>query len=209
MCAPAAVLIPLIGLGVQGGAAVASNASARGAAGRSQAEQDRFNAAVHASATENTRMALQDLDARSVEEMLSAAQQQDVNTRQGNSIRSTSIVAAGEAGVTGNSVDELLNDVQAQTSRNKQTITANENITQAQIQRDREQAIAQGKSQYDSAQKTQINKPSPLSPILQIAGATLNTVDYLQGRTAGLDKTPNIQPAIKASSHMSDYVLGA
>ncbi len=187
MCAPAAVLIPLIGLGVQGGAAVASTASARGAAGRSQSEQARFNDAVHASATENTRQALQDLDARAVEDMLATAQQQDQNTRQGNSIKSTAIVAAGEAGVAGNSVDELLNDVQAQTTRNKQAISTNENITQAQLQRDREQAIAQGKSQYNSTQNTVINKPSALSPALQIAGATLNTVDYLQSRQAKIN----------------------
>lgn len=209
MCAPAIVLAPMIaGLAIQGVSSIASTASARGQAGRAQDANNKLVNDTRASATENTRQALQDLDARQLEEMLAAAQQQEQNTRTGNTNRSTAIVAAGESGVTGNSVDELLNDVQAQTTRNRGTIQTNSNITQAQLMRDRDQAIASGKSQYNSVQPQKINKPSYLSSILGIAGGALNTVDALQSRSAKIGNINDTSAAVKASSHMTDYVLG-
>lgn len=179
MCAPAAVLIPLIGLGVQGGATAVGFAQQHGQAKAEQAAQARFVAATHAEATESTRRALQDLDARSLEEMLSVANSNENISRQGEQIRSTAVVAAGESGVTGQSVDELLNDVKAQTGRAQGINRSNFNITQAQIQRQREQVIAGGKAQYNSVQPTRINTPSVIAPLAQIASASLSAVDSI------------------------------
>ena len=187
MCAPALVLAPMLGsLAIKGVSALAATHSARGEAERAQEANTKQVNDTRATANASTRQALQDLDSRQLEEMLAAANQQDQNTRQGNVSKSTAIVAAGEAGVTGNSVDELLNDVTAQTGRNRLSIGTNSNITQAQLVRDREQVVATGQSQYNSVQPVKINKPSYLGAALGIAGDAVGVVDSLQARSHAL-----------------------
>lgn len=194
MCAPLAVAIPMIaGLAAQGGSAIAATASARGQATRAQDANNKAVTDTRAVATANTNRALQDLDARELEDMLAAAHDQDQNTRAGNVVHSTATVAAGEAGVAGNSVDELLNDVNAMTSRNRTTINANSNMTQAQLIRNRDQVVAQGQSEYNSVQPQKINKPSYLGSILGIAGQAVGDVDKIETRNQNL-KIPSSNP---------------
>lgn len=182
MCAPFAVAAPLVGLGIKGVSSLFATHSARGQADRAQEANNKLVNDTRTAAVANTNRALQDLDARELEDMLAAAQQGDQVTRQANRDKSTAIVAAGESGVTGQSVDELLNDVQAQASRNRLTIKTNSDITQAQLQRSRDQVIAQGQSEYNSVQPQKINKPSYLSAALGISQDVIGTVDYLQNR---------------------------
>ncbi len=189
MCAPAAVLVPLIGMGLQGASSIVNHKAQAHQAALDQAENDRLIAQTHAEASESTRRALQDLDSRELEDMLAAANANGDVNRQTNQLKSTAIVAAGEAGVTGQSIDELLNDVQAQEGRVISRNNQNLSLEQAQLQRQREAAVAAGNSQYNSVQKKTYNQPSPLVPILQIAGAGLSAADDI-GRYSHSLKVP-------------------
>lgn len=189
MCSPTAAT----GIGLQAVSSIFATKAARDQAVRDQNANNKLVNETRLSATENTRRALQDLDARQLEEMLAAANQQDQNTRAGNVSKSTAIVAAGEAGVTGNSVDELLNDVVNQTGRNRMATNTNSDITQAQLVRNREATVAGGLSEFNSVQPKKFNKPSYLAGILGIAPAAIGAVDSYQDQQARL-KTPAATP---------------
>lgn len=177
---------------VKGISSIAATHSARGQADRAQDANNKLINDTRGAAVNNTNRALQDLDARELQEMLAAAQETDQITRASNKDRSTAIVAAGEAGVTGQSVDELLNDVTAQAAKNRLAVKTNSDITQAQLQRSRDQVIAQGQSEYNSVQPQKINKPSYLTPLLGIAGSALGVADAIQSRTPQTGKDLSI-----------------
>lgn len=179
MCAPSEIVGPLIGAGMQGAGSLFSYFSQKKQAQIDQANADRQLAATRSEATASTRMALQDLDARNVEEMLATANANENLSREGEHLRSTAVVAAGESGVTGQSIDELLNDVKSQTGRAIGTNKANLNISEAQNARQRDQVIATGKSQYNSVQPVDIKKPSLVGALLGVAGAGLQASDSI------------------------------
>lgn len=186
MCAPAAILIPIIASGVSGAASVASTLSARKQVGVEQANADAYRAENQANATASTRKALQDLDAKQLEDMLATSQKLETINSATKQVSSTAKVASAEAGVAGNSVDELLNDVQAQASRASGVVKQNQSITDAETQRMRDSVIANGITQYNSVRPVKINKPSLLSPLLQIGGSVLQTIDQIKSRDEAL-----------------------
>lgn len=189
MCSPTA----LTGLGIQGASSIFATRSARIEAEKAQNANNKAVTESRAAAAESTRRALQDLDARELEDMLAAAQQQDQNTRAGNVLKSTATVAAGEAGVAGQSIDELLNDVNSLTGRNRTTIKANVEMTEAQNERSRDQILATGLSEYNSIQPKKFNKPSYLGAILGIATQGVQAYDSYADSQQRL-KTPASTP---------------
>jgi hypothetical protein len=169
-------------LGIKAVGSIVGTHSARSQADREQQANTKQVNDVRTAAIDSTNRSLQDLDARELQDMMAAAQEADQVTRASQKTQSTAIVAAGESGLVGQSVDELLNDVKAQASRNRTTISTNLNITEAQLQRNRDAVVAQGQNQYNSVQPVKINKPSYLASVLGIAGSVVGVTDYAQSR---------------------------
>lgn len=83
--------------------------------------------------------------------------------------RATAVTSAGEAGVSGLSVDALLGDFYARESRNKDAIDSNYQMTRDGIRANMEGAQAQGQSRINSVQ--QAVAPSFGDALLRIAGS--------------------------------------
>jgi hypothetical protein len=119
--------------------------------------------------------------------MISASQIQqdaDLEFRAGSS---TAAVAAGEAGISGNSVDALLRDFAMQQGRRKTRLGRSLGFTRDQIARNREAALASGKNQVASFrpyQPVNVNRPSLLTPILGIGTSVLGGLDAHKSRQA-------------------------
>ncbi len=183
MCAPAIVLAPMVAsLGIKAVGSIVGTHSARSQAQRAQDANNQAVASNRTASVENTQRALQDLDARELQDMLEAAQQTDQITRQAQKLSSTAAVSAGESGVAGRSVDELLEDVNAMAARNRTTVQTNLAMSQAQLQRNREQTLANGQAQYNSVAPVKINKPNYLASVLGIASSAVDVADYAQTR---------------------------
>ncbi len=169
-------------LGIKAVGGILGTKSARAQADRAQAANTNAVNQNRTASVENTQRALQDLDARELQDMLEAAQATDQITRQSQKLTSTATVSAGESGVTGQSVDELLNDVNAMAARNRTTVQTNLAMSQAQLQRNRDQTLANGQAQYNSVAPVKINKPNYLASVLGIASSAIDVADYAQTR---------------------------
>ncbi len=192
-------------LGIKAAGSIVGTHSARAQADRAKEANTQAVNANRTASVENTQRALQDLDARELQDMLEAAQQTDQITRQAQKLGSTAAVAAGESGVAGRSVDELLNDVNAQAARNRTTVKTNLSMAEAQLQRDREQTLANGQSQYNAVQPVKINKPSYLASVLGIAGGAVDVADYVQTRNPPQTKiAPSGSPSYSAPPLLSN-----
>lgn len=194
MCAPATVVLPLVGLGITGATTAYEYSQRKKEAASTAADQKRYEDANQLSAAESTRLMLQDLDERQLEEMFASAQEQQQLNRDTNEAVSTATTAAAEAGVAGHSVDAVMADIGIQGSRNLQTARANASITQSQLEREKQAAVARGISQANGVQPVQVRQPSLLAPILNIAGQTLGTIDDLNER-----KSATKQPVLRGT----------
>jgi hypothetical protein len=181
------LLLPLFSLGFSTAGSFIQHSAAAGEANQTQNEQDSFRLKNKISAVEATRLALADINSRELEEMLAAAVETNQMQRDTNSAVSTAVVAAAEAGVSGESVEALLTDIANQGRRNQQMVATNLDIRSSQLYRERQAAIARGTSQANNVQPVEVRTPSPLVPLFDIATDTLSTVDYLRQRTAKLN----------------------
>jgi hypothetical protein len=190
MCNPAAILFGVLGATQS----VTSYVGQRQAAGNAEAENAvrvaesrRAEKENRESAVASTLLAFRDLGNREIEEMISASQIQqdaDLEFRAGSS---TAAVAAGEAGISGNSVDALLRDFAMQQGRRKTRLGRSLGFTRDQIARNREAALASGKNQVASFrpyQPVNVNRPSLLTPILGIGTSVLGGLDAHKSRQA-------------------------
>jgi hypothetical protein len=190
MCNPAAILFGVLGATQS----VTSYVGQRQAAGNAEAENAvrvaesrRAEKENRESAVAGTLLAFRDLGNREIEEMISASQIQqdaDLEFRAGSS---TAAVAAGEAGISGNSVDALLRDFAMQQGRRKTRLGRSLGFTRDQIARNREAALASGKNQVASFrpyQPVNVNRPSLLTPILGIGTSVLGGLDAHKSRQA-------------------------
>ncbi len=195
-------------LGIKAVGGILGTKSARAQADRAQAANTNAVNQNRTASVENTQRALQDLDAREIQDMMEAAQQTDQITKQSQKLTSTASVAAGESGVAGRSVDELLNDVNAMAARNRTTVKTNLSMSQAQLQRNREQTLANGQAQYNSVAPVKINKPNYLASVLGIASSAIDVADYAQTRNPAQTRIatgPGAYSAPPLTSNTTEY----
>lgn len=115
----------------------------------------------------STSYAYQQLEANQTHD---AAVAQKINESiKTNQARATAATAAGEAGVSGFSVDELLGDFMGRQGRFNAGIDANTTNATTKIRGDMESTRARGQSQINS-----LSEPGILDTGLKIAGAGLN-----------------------------------
>ena len=190
MCNPVAALFGILGATQS----VTSFVGQRQAAANAMAENDvrmaesrRAERQNRESAVASTLLAFRDLGNREIEEMIAASQIQQDSDLEFRAASSTAAVAAGEAGISGNSVDALLRDYAMQQGTRKSRLSQSLGFTRAQIARERESVLATGQNQIASFrpyQPVRVNQPSLLTPILGIGTSVLGAVDAHQSRQA-------------------------
>lgn len=127
--------------------------------------QEAANRQATALALQNQQLQIRALQNQEDEDR--AATQNEVlsNSRAADAARATSMVAAGEAGVSGLSVDALLGDLVMQETNNRNNLLTSQDYRQRQRQLDREGVGITTRSQIN--QLPTVQKPSILGSALQ------------------------------------------
>lgn len=149
--------------------------------------QASFQEKQGAAANEAYRANLETLGLMRRQDISSASDQQQQVQREALQARARAVTAAGEAGVSGNSIDMLLRDFAAREMNYTSNIT--ENVKRRSDQTDREMlsARAGAQSQVNMA-RSPIEKPSLLDAGLRIAGSALGAYSqylYIPKKGAG------------------------
>jgi hypothetical protein len=145
------------------------------------------------------------LQARQQQEADAAAQKMQQGTIEGARARSLALTAAGEAGVSGLSVNALLNDFMAQESKQREAIKANLAGSTDQLRSEMEgvQAAAAGRvASIPRYAKQPVDSPNYFGGAMRVGGSAL---DAYTKYTSGLNntKTPTgyDQASITAQSY--------
>lgn len=153
--------------------AISAASTTAGFIGQQQeADQNRANAVKAFADTQSA------LGAREVQEQDSAGLQKFDADEKGQAARSTAAVQAGEAGVSGISVDSLLNDFTGRTGRYTSTVDQQTGWNLDQLQREKTGAFNQATSQIAS-----MPQPSFIDAGLRIAAAGFNADSDYTRRT--------------------------
>lgn len=145
----------------------------QGAAAQTQyAEQNKVNARV---AYEDTTRAINEQQSQALE---AAAADKFDTALEARSARATNAVAAGESGISGNTVDGLMRDIYAQQGRYEDRINENTDWSIAQLQQQKRGAGAQMVDRTNAVQPGQ--KPSFLNLGLKIAAAGIDSYGSYQ-----------------------------
>jgi hypothetical protein len=132
-------------------------------------------------ANENLVREYADVQTRQIqEEDAAAAQKQDLS-REARAARATTMAAAGEAGVSGLSVDALLADVYGKEATAKDRISQNTGFTTANLTREMDGLKAKAKDRINSMPWA--SGPSPFAAALKIGGIGLNSYSTYTNRT--------------------------
>ncbi len=182
MCDP--VSIGIASLALAGGTAVTSYVSQKNEAARVGQENEKFYAANKQAAIDAAMLNEHELSLRQSEEILAGAAQNSDLTREEQAALSSTVVAASEAGVSGNSLDAVLSDVASKAGRNKVRNAQNTKMRVDQLTRDKESVLVEANNNINTARQTNVRQPSILTPALQIGGAALNTLDQFRDRQA-------------------------
>lgn len=160
MCAPIVMAALSIGQAVAGYAGAAEAADAQNEAYMANARE-----AQRAATVQYTNLSIRR------NQTLEAANQETFQSEiEALKARSTAATAAGEAGVGGQSVSDIVNDLFAQQGRRRQTIQTQFEMDARQIQTQMDDAQGQSQQRINSVQRA--SPPSPLSFAIQgVSGA--------------------------------------
>jgi len=122
-------------------------------------------------------MKIQALNARAIQESERVAGAKLENAIKALEVSEAKVVAAGEAGVSGNSVDALYNDFVAQEERGKTVLSQNAEAMERQMALQRRGADAEAESRINSIRQGQ--QPSFMSAALSTAASA--TASYYSG----------------------------
>lgn len=140
MCEPATILTI---------ATVASGAAGFVGANNAARAQDKANEQARNLAIQNQQLQIRSLRNAEDEEARRASESLVSNARAADSATATAQVSAGEAGVSGLSVDALLGDIIRQETENRQDVLQTQDFGQRQRQLDREGLGITTQSQFN------------------------------------------------------------
>lgn len=128
-----------------------------------------------------------DIGVRQQQEQDAAAQRREDLSREAAAKRATSRVAAGEAGISGNSVAMALGDISGAAARDRSNVNANLDWTLGQLQRQKQSARTQTKGQINSVQQGQ--EPSKAALGVNLANTAASSyMQYDQVKPQGGNK---------------------
>jgi len=171
-------------------------------------EAKRLNAENEAAYNANKQAAIDaamfnesELSLRQSEEALAAAATVGDLDSAADASRSTAVVAAAEAGLSGNSLAAIISDIDSSTGKDKTRVRKNAEMRSDQIQREKVSVGVEAKNNINSFKRTTVRGPSILTPILGIASQGLSYADQYLDRKAksggGLTKTTKASKAPK------------
>lgn len=170
MCEPVSAALSLLSFGVSAASAQTGYIGAKNdALARTVAYNINRGQAIQAH--ENAQRGLTEQQSQVME---SAAQSRFDNAMAARAAKATSVVAAGEAGVGGLSVEQLLRDIAGRSARVNDRIDQQTDWTMAEIQRQKEQSGYEAKDRMLSMQPGV--KPSYAPYGLKILGSALDSV---------------------------------
>ena len=172
MCPPAAIAIAT--LAINAGGAVMQYMQQK----QQAKAQEQANAAARLSAIQSANAQTKALHTREIQEREAALQKKDQNDKAARRATATSVTAAGEAGVTGLSLDSLLFNVGFQRGQNESNIDFNLDNTSDQLFYQKQGVQAQSAGRIASLPIVQ--RPSLFATGLQIAGAGVNAFKTFQ-----------------------------
>lgn len=114
-----------------------------------------------------------DVQTRQIQEEDAAAIQKQDISREARAARATTMAAAGEAGVSGLSVDALLADVYGKEATAKDRISQNSGFTTSNLTREMDGLKAKAQDRINSMPWA--TGPSPLAAALKIGGVGLDS----------------------------------
>jgi hypothetical protein len=136
------------------------------------------------SANESAQIESEALAARQQQEREAAGQALVQNAMDAASVRGTNRAAAAESGLSGFSIDALINETSMQEARNAETIEANQGFAAQQYQLERRGIAANARSRRNSVSRGSFN---PAVAALQIGtavgGAGLDSYTRLNPKT--------------------------
>jgi hypothetical protein len=147
-------------------------------------QQIEDNYALSVASANNQYRALQD---RQQQETDAAAQKIQEGNIQGAKARSTALAAAGEAGVSGLSVNSLLSDFMAQEARYRSSVKTNLGYANSQLEDQKQGVYAEATGRAQSIQpyiKEPVATPDYVGAALRVGGsATSAYAGYLNYKT--------------------------
>lgn len=172
MCDPLTIAVASFGIGAA--------QTVAGYMGEKQAAEQQ-NAMVRQNqiaANQNAVREYADIQTRQIqEEDAAAVQKQDV-AREARAARASTMAAAGEAGVSGLSVDALLADVYGKEATAKDRISQNTGFTTQNLTRELDGVKAKAQDRINSMPWAR--GPSPFAAALKIGGLGLNSYSSYQ-----------------------------
>lgn len=144
-----------------------------------------------------------DINLRELQEKQAASQEIEAASRQTKTVLSQARLSASEAGVSGASVDALLNDIGAENSTYTGDVQQNLSNTQAQLERQKQGVYAQTQDRINSAPA-----PNPFALALRIGGGIIGTAATFASRRDPLAGNPNGDVTTPASSPSASLRIG-
>lgn len=157
--------------------AIGSFAVSAGSAVLNKKAQDKAASENKTAALEDKRISQYDASIRQQEEMTSGRRAIEAGMRQGREAKAAARASAGEAGVTGMSVDMLLGDIDRDQAAYTQSIEDQTVVTLDQLQRIKQGAGALAQNRINAVQPG-----SWLSTGVQVAGAGVDLYSTLRLR---------------------------
>ncbi len=121
-----------------------------------------------------------DLNTRAIQEQEAAANKKFENNLDRRAAQATAMVAAGESGVSGLSVDALFNDLGSRTARANANIDSNTDYTLQQLESEKRGQTYQTVDRINSVKRGQ--QPSLIDAGLRIAAAGVSSYDSYSRR---------------------------
>lgn len=121
------------------------------------------------------------MDRRAVQEQEAASNRKFENNLERRAAQATAMVAAGESGVSGLSVEALFNDLGARTARANANIDHNTDYTMQQLEAEKRGQTYQTLDRINSVKRG--TEPSLIDAGLRIAAAGVSSYDQSQRRS--------------------------
>ena len=163
-------------------------------ADRDQARYDQNRIA----AAQARDLKIQTLNQRAIQEAEAAAEGKQQQALEALQLRERAVVAAGEAGVTGSSVDILLADYTAQKLRGQTTINRNLENVERQIELQKMGASAEAEARINSL-------PQGVQPSFLAAAVGAGASGYAAYHKYNVEPEKTYKPVFGQSTYNADY----
>lgn len=180
MCSP--IAIAAVGLGLQAVGAVSSYTSQKSQVEEQKKQDAAYTLANTEAAITSADVNMADISLRQSQELLATGTQKYDAGQETIAAISSTKAAAADANVSGHSVDAILTNIAGVGNTNQTRISANSDMTQLQLQRQKDAEIVQARNNINTVRPTNLRTPSLITPLISIGTASLGAYDYYKSK---------------------------